>query len=133
MPIRVIADTNFLMLPAQRRIDIVEGMEQLLNRKVEIVVPQPVLDELLRLKRSGRPVVSRHASVALEVVERSAIDETRMLTGESVDDLIVRLACEKKYPVATNDVELRRRLRNINVAVIYLRQLSHLVVEGVVE
>lgn len=52
--------------------------------------------------------------------------------NESADDVIVRIASQMKCFVATNDSFLRRRLRRENVAVIFLRQRSHFVVEGTI-
>jgi rRNA-processing protein FCF1 len=52
------------------------------------------------------------------------------IAGSSPDDAIFKVAREWKSPVFTNDRELRKRLRNINVPVIYVRQKSHLEIEG---
>jgi rRNA-processing protein FCF1 len=49
-----------------------------------------------------------------------------------VDDLIVRLAVYCNYAVATNDSDLRKRLRENNVPVIYLRQKAFLDVDGTI-
>ena len=49
---------------------------------------------------------------------------------ETNDDVIVRVATKWRCPVATNDRELRKRLRSIGIPVIFLRQRSRLDVEG---
>ncbi|MCK5631991.1 hypothetical protein KAH85_05490, partial [Candidatus Bathyarchaeota archaeon] len=49
---------------------------------------------------------------------------------ESHDDLIVRIAHKMGYCVATNDKALRKRLRNLNVPVIFLRQKTKLTMTG---
>jgi rRNA-processing protein FCF1 len=51
---------------------------------------------------------------------------------ETYDDVIVRVAAEWKFPVATNDRELRKRLKNLGVPVIFLRQKRRLMLEGAV-
>jgi rRNA-processing protein FCF1 len=48
----------------------------------------------------------------------------------SPDDAIVKVASEWRSPVFTNDRALRKRLRDINVPVIYVRQKSRLEIEG---
>ena len=54
----------------------------------------------------------------------------KRLPGESNDDVIVKVAKEFRCPVATNDRILKRRLRNMGVAVIYVREKSRLEMEG---
>jgi rRNA-processing protein FCF1 len=48
----------------------------------------------------------------------------------SVDDVIVKVAKGCGYAVFTDDRQLRRRLRDINVPVIYVRQKSYLEING---
>ncbi|MFX1475356.1 MAG: hypothetical protein ACFFCO_07770, partial [Promethearchaeota archaeon] len=45
-PTVVLLDTNFLLLPFQRRIDIFEEIKRLLNSHVEFVVLPEILGEL---------------------------------------------------------------------------------------
>ena len=131
MPINVIVDTNFLLLPAQHRIDIFEELSKLINRKVKVIVPLPVFNEILNLKNSNKPLLSKQAALAITIIQgKTIIDDTKMCAKENVDDFIVRLASEKKCLVATNDVSLRRRLRKENIPVIFLRQMKYLQVEG---
>jgi rRNA-processing protein FCF1 len=51
--------------------------------------------------------------------------------GESVDDAIVKASQKLGAIVATTDIELKKRLRSINVPVVYLREKSKLEVEGI--
>jgi rRNA-processing protein FCF1 len=59
--------------------------------------------------------------------------EASLESCETVDDSIVRVALDGPFIVATNDAELRRRLRRVGVSVVFLRQRSHLEIEGVIE
>lgn len=131
LPICVITDTNFLLLPAQRRIDIFEELSNLFNRKVKVVVPLPVFNEVLKLKNSSKIRISKQASLAISMIqEKTVIDNTEMQVEETVDDFIIRIAKKKKCLVATNDSSLRRRLRKENISVIFLRQMKYLQVDG---
>jgi rRNA-processing protein FCF1 len=47
-----------------------------------------------------------------------------------VDDSLVRVAKENGFYVATADAQLRRRCRGEGVPVIFLRQRSHLALDG---
>jgi rRNA-processing protein FCF1 len=54
-------------------------------------------------------------------------------SAKMVDDVIVETASKWKAPVFTNDSKLRKRLRDISVPVIYVRQKSHLAIEGMIQ
>ncbi|MFQ6076947.1 MAG: PIN domain-containing protein, partial [Candidatus Bathyarchaeia archaeon] len=73
MNLRVILDTNFVMIPAQFRLDIFEEMERVLNRKVEAVVPSPVYEEVQRLAKGRGLKRRRQAKVAMKLMERAHI------------------------------------------------------------
>jgi len=129
LPVRVILDSNFLMIPIHFHIDIFRELDELLNQKVETVIPSPVYEEIQRIAR-GKSKLAKEAKLALKIAEKSEVLEVKLGPGESTDDLITRLAREWGCLVATNDRELRRRLRSLMVPVIYLRQKSRLAIEG---
>lgn len=99
------------------------------NRNVEAVLLRPVYGELKKLSMGGG-TKGRYAEMALSYANKIKILDLEAKPGETVDDFILRLASEWKCPVATNDRVLRKKLRAIDVAVIYLRQKSHLEIEG---
>ncbi len=72
----------------------------------------------------------RQASLALRLAEKCRLVPVERSFEETNDDVVVRVAAEWKCPVATNDRMLRRRLRDLNVAVVYMRQRSRLEIEG---
>ena len=125
-PLKIILDSNFLFLPAQFGIDIFDAIEELLSRHVEFVLPSPVFEEVARV--AGR--MRGPEKIALELAKKCRVELVERLPGETVDDLIVRLAREWRCPVATNDARLRRRLRSLGLPVIYLRGLGKLELDG---
>jgi len=130
LAIKIIIDTNFLFVPAQFRLDIFEEMTKLLGQHVEAIILSPTLQELEKLAKSKSPKTRKNATLGLEIAKKCKIVEVERKGGESNDNLIVRIATESKSPVATNDGELRRKLRKAGVAVVFLRQKSRLAVEG---
>lgn len=130
MSLKVILDSNFLFVPSQFQVDIFEELTGLLNRRVDPVLLSPTEQELRRLADQGSPKTRRQASLALELAERCRKVHVDKRTGETPDDVIVRVAKEWGCPVATNDRVLRKRLRRENVPVVFLRQRAHLQVEG---
>ncbi len=128
--LKVIFDTNAFFTPIKFKIDIFEALEKLLERKFEPILLLPVKQELERMAKEGTPKMRKEASYALKLAEKCKLIESNMKAGESPDDAIFRMASEWKCPVFTNDKELKRRLRNINVPVIYVRQKSRLETDG---
>ncbi len=130
-PLKVILDSNALFVPLEFKIDIFEELRQLLKRNIEFIIISPVKHELDLLASSGPPKVRKQASFALRLAEKCksvAVDDC----GEATDDVIVRVAENWKSPVFTNDGVLKKRLRDISVPVIYLRQKSRLDIDGLI-
>lgn len=127
---KIILDSNFLFIPLQFKIDIFEGVTTLLNRRFEPVVLSTTRRELQKMAEKGPPKIRRQAAMALKLAEKCHIVDVEKSRTETSDDVIVRVATQWKCPVATNDRVLKRRLRDISIPVIYMRQKSRLELEG---
>ncbi|MEM0326096.1 MAG: 30S processome protein Utp24 [Desulfurococcaceae archaeon] len=127
----VVLDTNMLMLAASG-VRVFEQIEEQLETKPRFVVLSPVLNELIKLSRTSAQSLRKQALLALELVRMfcEIVDYGNVETS-SVDELIIRYAVENKAIVATNDRELRARLRAIGIPEAYFREESRrVVVEG---
>jgi len=131
-PLKVILDSNFLFVPSQFKLDIFEELEKLLNRRFEPVILSSTRRELQGLAGSDSPKVARQAKLALRLAGRCRVVPVEKGLKETYDDVIVRVSADWKFPVATNDGNLKRRLRAIGVPVIFLRQRRRLEIEGAV-
>lgn len=130
-PLRVILDSNALFVPLQFRIDIFEETEKLLNAKFQFILLSAIRQELKKLAEKGSPKMQKNASYALKMAEKcKLIDLGEEYASSSPDDAIFQAARKWKCPVFTNDRKLRKRLRDINVPVIYVRQKSRLEIDG---
>jgi len=129
MPVKVILDTNFLMIPFQFNLDVFQEIEYLLQKKVDFVVPSSVKSELTGISARGGEGAAE-ASLALQLASRCRVVDVTLNAGESVDDAIVKASQKLSAVVATTDIELKKRLRDINVPVVYLRDKSKLEIEG---
>ena len=129
--LKIILDSNALFVPLQFKIDIFEELTKLLNMKFELILLSPIRRELERLATNGSPKTRKNASYALKISEKCRLIELNERTaGFPPDDVIFQVAHEWKSPVFTNDRELRKKLRDINVPVIYVREKSRLVING---
>jgi len=126
---RIVLDSNALFVPIQLKIDIFQELKTLLNRNFELVLLKPIQQELERLAREGSPQIQKKASYALKLAEKCTVVGVKD-EATSPDDVILQTASKWNCPVFTNDRELRKKLRNINVPVIYVRQKSRLEIDG---
>lgn len=117
---KIILDTNALMVPAEFGVDIFSELARL--GFDEWVAPSGVARELEGIASRGRGRARDAARVALALMDRCRTVET----AGNVDDSIVELAVKMKVAVFTNDAELKGRLREGGVKVVYLRQRSYL-------
>ena len=122
MAIRVILDSNFLMMHTKFRIDILEWLQEVLGQRADAVVLSPIYGELKRISKARNPKEAMQARDALRTANQLEIIEVENRPNETVDELILRQASEWNCIVATNDSELRKRLKKKNIQVIYLRQ-----------
>ena len=130
MPVKVILDSNFLMAPFQFHVDVFEELEYLLQKKIDFIVPSAVKLELTSISSRGGEGAAE-ASLALQLASRCRVVDVNLKPEETVDDAIVKAAQKLGAVVATNDIELKKRLRDINIPVVYLREKSKLEVEGI--
>jgi rRNA-processing protein FCF1 len=130
--LRVIVDSSALFVPLQFKIDVFAELERLLNRRFDLVLLSPVKRELEMLVEKGSPLVRKNAHFALELAEKCKFVEVSGSPLAQTDDVIVEVAGEWRAPVFTNDAALRKRLRDISVPVIYVRQKSRLEIDGLI-
>jgi len=131
-PVKVILDSNALFVPLQFKIDIFTDLKQLLKRNHELILLSPVKRELEALAKKGSPKMRKNALYALKLAEKCRYVEVDAPASALADDVIVKVAEEWKSPVFTNDRQLKKRLRDISVPVIYVRQKSRLEIDGMI-
>jgi len=129
--VKIILDSNFLLVPLQFRVDIFEELNVLLG-KAEPIVLSTTIEELKKLIEKSSIKERMQFSAALKLAERCEILKVKRDKSENYDDAIFRVAKELKIPVATNDSELRKRLREAGIATVYLRQKARLEIDGLV-
>jgi rRNA-processing protein FCF1 len=131
-PLRIIVDSNALFVPLLFKIDLFAELERLVKRHFDLVLLSPVKRELETLAKKGSPQMRKNAGYALELAEKLMYVEVAEDSKARTDDVIVEIAAQWKTPVFTNDAQLRKRLRDISVPVIYVRQKSHLEIDGLI-
>jgi len=115
---KILFDTNFLIDLIRFKIGL-EEIDKLVEGPYRIVTVDKVANEL-------RSIASKNAKAALKLVKIKKIGIVR--TKERNADAALIVLADKDTMVATNDAELRKRLRGLGVKTIYLRKRKHLAI-----
>jgi len=129
---KVIVDSNALFVPLQFKIDIFAELEHLLKRRFKLILISAAKRELETLAAKGTPKMRREAAFALKLSQKCTLVETKTHPLMDTDNAIAKIAADEKAIVFTNDEQLRKRLRDISVPVIYVRQKSRLEIDGLI-
>jgi len=130
----VLVDTNFLMIPLYRRVNVFDTIEDLLGLKPRYIILSSSLRELEKIY-SRKPVSKegKAAQLGLRLVKECNIKvvEDTEIPGDTVDEKIIEYAKRVvdesmiRLIVATNDRELKKRLRILGIPVIVYRERDH--------
>ncbi len=123
---RILLDANFLMLPSQFGVDIFTELERICMFPYELCVVQLVVDELKGISAVGGKD-GYNATIALELVKRKnlKIIGNGSPEGEKIknaDEFMLDIVQRDRDLVATQDRELRRALKEKDIATIVLRK-----------
>jgi hypothetical protein len=118
-----VLDTNFLLVPYQFGVDVLKGMEELLEAPHKLIVPTGVVKELEKLGK-GKGKEGAAARLALKIIGLKEVEKVK--SAGIVDDWIAEYAEREGAVVCTNDAVLRHRLKKAGVKVVSLRSRSRL-------
>lgn len=123
---KILFDTNFLIDLGRFGVSIDE-IGRLINEKHELIVLRSVMNELKSIAGTQQEE-SKFAKVALMIID---LRGAKIIESEKlVDEAIVEVASgDKDIIVATNDVKLRKRLKDFGVKTICLRSKKHLAID----
>lgn len=111
---KVVLDTNALLLPFERSVNLDLQIKTLLGN-CEVYVPLPILGELKKSK-------NKFAAAALKLASNYNVENTE----EAGDYAVIELAMRLKAYVVTNDAYLVKKLREKNIQVVRFKSNSHL-------
>ncbi|MGY5854771.1 MAG: nucleotide-binding protein [Candidatus Thorarchaeota archaeon] len=134
MPVLVVIDTNFILVPAQFGVDIFTEAERVLERKVEFVVLASAVDEIeKKMEKATKRTEKLQFRIAKDLVARCRVVEMNPNSEQKdVDSQLLDYASSVEGVLATNDRELRQRARAKGVPVLFLRGKKILMLEGTV-
>jgi rRNA-processing protein FCF1 len=128
----VIFDTNFMLIPEKFKIDIFEEVNRIVNeRNIEVMVFDKTIYELQKIaSERSRDAIS--AKVGLGLINTKKIYVISSNDEHYVDDLLVNakdyLPGVSKVYVATQDQELKRRLKEKDIKIIAMAAKKRLII-----
>ena len=117
---KILLDTNFLVDVFRFKIDLTE------LRGDELFIDENVLEELGRVSR-GKSKDAFSAKMSLRMVRTKGLKVLKSKEKEA--DLSLLEHAKAGYAVATQDLELKKKLKKIGAKIIYIRQKKYLVKE----
>ena len=135
----VIIDSNFILLPFQFKIDYFNEIRSNIEGKLKFIIFQQIFNEL-ESKRKKEPKTSsfiRFFESGLVYLKNNKekhnieILEDIKTENETTDDFLLRMIKNLKKQnqiiyLATNDSQLRKKAKEMNVGTIFLRQKKYL-------
>lgn len=114
------------MIPAKFKVDIYEEINRLCEFPVELYVLDKSLQELDNIIEHQRGKEKAAARLAKAILTHKKPKTLKTTSKDYVDKVILGL---RGYIVATNDKELRLKLKKKGVRTILLRQKNHLIMD----
>ncbi|MBU2100149.1 hypothetical protein KKG83_03065 [Candidatus Micrarchaeota archaeon] len=121
---KVVLDTNMLLAVGELKIDVFSGIEKEIG-KTEFFVPEEVIQELKKLKEENK-TKKKHAVIAEKLIEKKCV--VLEGKGKNADKKMIELA-KKGFIIATNDKELRKKIKSQGFKTAFVRQKKVIVVE----
>lgn len=115
----VVLDTNFLVLPYTHKIDIYAELEKIVPEQHRLIVLGGSITELEKLGK-GASATAVGARVGLQLLAEKNVEI--IMSKGNVDDEIIRHAETRgNVIVATNDRELKKKIKKTRAEIICLR------------
>ncbi|MBU0953229.1 MAG: hypothetical protein KKA90_02280 [Nanoarchaeota archaeon] len=124
---KFLLDTNFLMIPGRFKVDVITELRQFEGER-ELYTIDLVVEELERLA-DGTSKDARCAALALHLIQLYKI-EVIQTQGQNADDELLQAAQHHQVVVCTQDAPLQKRLTELKLPFVHLRQKRTLVLEN---
>ncbi|HYD02744.1 MAG TPA: hypothetical protein VEC16_00440 [Alphaproteobacteria bacterium] len=109
--LRIVLDTNFLMIPSQFKVDIFSEIKRLITEPYELCVFDVSILELEKLAASKK-TEAMHAKVALKLIKQKNLKRLPNSNNESYADNLILESVTNQDIVCTQDQALRRMLKH---------------------
>jgi len=119
---RIILDTSFLLTALDFKIDIVSELERICDFPYVILILDKTLEEI-----KGKPNEKLASTFIDHLIKNKKLKIFKTLSKKYTDDILFLFST--RAIIATQDQELKRRIKEKNNQIITIRQKSHLIIE----
>jgi len=119
-------DSNMLLAIQALGVDVFGDARKMFGPGANFFAPTQVFEELGRIEKRGIKM-KKAVSVAREAIAKNSLKKVPV-EAENADSALLRLSGQG-YCIATNDRELRKKIKSFGGTVIYLRQRKFLEAE----
>lgn len=123
---KIILDTNFLLAVFELKIDIFAEIDRICDFPYTLYILDRTIEEVENLIKGSLLSKKRTAKAALELIKKKHIQILKTKDLRPVDDILVDM---DEYIVATQDRELKQRLRQKKRKIMTLRQKKYVMLE----
>lgn len=131
----IVLDTNFLMIPSSLGVDILSEIDRICDFRYDLAVVRQTIDELKKISELQSGKHKAAARLALQIIKNNNINIIETTCTTNADDAIISLLEQKRvgagFIVATQDKELKKRIKKKGCPLIVLRQKKYLWLEKV--
>ena len=128
---KILLDTNFLLIPYQFKVDIFSEIRRISDFKYRLCIVDKTIDELKKIieKQKGKHMRAAILGLAMLDMKKAQVIKSK---EKNADEAIEKIALKarKTYIVATQDAELKRKLKKKGVSLIVLKGKAHLELLG---
>ena len=108
--VRIILDTNFLMIPLEFKVDIFSEIKRLMIEPYELFIFEATLDELVKLSR-GNSKAAIAAKATIKLIKQKNLKSLTNSNDEKYVDSLILEGSTSKDIVCTQDQALKRLLK----------------------
>lgn len=123
---RVLIDTNFFFVPFQLGVNIFSEFERIMCEPFELMTLSSVKSELERLTKSAKGQDRSSAQLAVQLARNIRVE---LAIGSGDQAIINFVKAHDDIIVATNDSDLRKKLKSLKVSTIFVRGRKKLEIE----
>ena len=118
----IIVDTNFWLIPYQFHIDIIQAFKEDIGQPYELAIIDKTQYELQMLIDKGTPEERAAARIGFELLRRSNVIHIKTDKLLNVDQHIENTVHGPNFAVATQDKELKEKIRAKGGRLVVMRQ-----------
>jgi len=120
---KILLDTNFFLVPFQQGVNILSEFDRIMQEPFMLMTLNPLIDELERLATNGKGDDKISAKLGTQLARNIEVEDA---PGKGDDAIINFVKGKEGIIVATNDSDLRKRLKKEKIQTIFVRNKSKL-------